>query len=372
MAVMEAPGSYVRLWKRRSFLSLAVGGSLYGAYGRGARLAPQRASFLDRATEFPVERLTNPAYSSFLPSYYGRFISKKGDWFLFWSDRNRTPQAFRMHLKTGEWFQLTDATSLDGSSLWLFPDEHRFCYFDGAMLRMTTLSNFRSRVLYHVPDRWQRGQGFAMSSDGLYGTFPEVQGNKWRLRLIKFSSGDVDTVVEAGEPLCEPMPRPNHRSILYRQGESFRMVSYDGAGIAIIATAPGRPGPALWSPDGRTVIYLHFPKADRGLNAIRELSPEAGTDTLVANTSQFVQFAANGDDSVFVGVSGSKASPYVLLLLRVTGRELTLCEHGASRASMVTAVFSPDSQQVYFHSDQQGKPAIYRVRVDKLVARTDT
>ena len=74
---------------------------------------------------------------------------------------------------------------------------------------------------------------------------------------------------------------------------------------------------------------------------------------------------------MFVGASGSKASPYVLLLVRAVQRELTLCEHRASDPAIVSPIFSPNSQNVFFSSDQHGKPAIYRIAVDKLVEATE-
>jgi len=37
----------------------------------------------------------------------------------------------------------------------------------------------------------------------------------------------------------------------------------------------------------------------------------------------------------------------------------------------VSPIFSPNSQSVFFGSDQHGKPAIYRMAVDKLVESTD-
>jgi oligogalacturonide lyase len=73
---------------------------------------------------------------------------------------------------------------------------------------------------------------------------------------------------------------------------------------------------------------------------------------------------------VFVGASRSRASAYVLLLLRVTRRELTLCEHRASDPKMVLPIFSPDSQSVFFASDRHGKQALYRVRIEKFVEET--
>ena len=78
----------------------------------------------------------------------------------------------------------------------------------------------------------------------------------------------------------------------------------------------------------------------------------------------------NSDASVFAGASRSKASSYILILLRVTRRELALCEHHASDPSLVSVVFAPDSQSIFFVSDRHGKPAIYRVPVERFVEET--
>ncbi len=128
----------------------------------------------------------------------------------------------------------------------------------------------------------------------------------------------------------------------------------------------------MWSADGRTVLYLSFPEDRKQLNNIREFEPDTNEDRFVANTSQYVCFDRNGDASVFAGASGSKASPYVLLLVRAAKRELALCEHKAGDPSQVAPVFSPNSQRVFFHSDRNGKIAIYSVRVERLVEETDS
>ena len=92
----------------------------------------------------------------------------------------------------------------------------------------------------------------------------------------------------------------------------------------------------------------------------------------VADTTQYVAFERNADASVFVGASGSKASPHVLLLVRSVKREFTLCEHRSSDPRLVSPVFAPNSQNVFFGSDQHGKPAIYSMAVEKLVSATDS
>ena len=73
----------------------------------------------------------------------------------------------------------------------------------------------------------------------------------------------------------------------------------------------------------------------------------------------------------FAGASRNAGSPTVLLMLRITRRERTLCEHRASNPGMVTPVFSPDSQRLYFQSDREGKSAIYSFHMEKLVEKTN-
>ena len=61
----------------------------------------------------------------------------------------------------------------------------------------------------------------------------------------------------------------------------------------------------------------------------------------------------------------------MLLLVRAVHREFTLCEHRAGDPAKVSPIFSPNSQSVFFSSDQHGKLAIYRIAVDKLVEATE-
>jgi oligogalacturonide lyase len=116
---------------------------------------------------------------------------------------------------------------------------------------------------------------------------------------------------------------------------------------------------------------LNFPEDTTQLHAIRECSPDQNSDKLVARTSQFAHFGCNANTSVFVGASQNRAAPYILILLRLTRRELSLCEHRASNPAMVAPIFSADSQQIFFESDRDGKPAIYKVHVSQLVEETE-
>jgi len=148
-------------------------------------------------------------------------------------------------------------------------------------------------------------------------------------------------------------------------------VNSDGQQSRRLPLAEGETRQVQWSADGHTLLYLNQPPDAHKLTTLREFTPGANTDTLIANTTQFVHFHSNANSSVFIGASGSKASPYVLLLVRAVKRELTLAEHRARDAALVTPLFAPNSQSVFFASDRHGKPAIYWINVERFVSETE-
>lgn len=328
--------------------------------------------YSDLSTEFQVSRLTDPAYTSFLPAHYGRVMPRKGTFLLYACDLTGRMEAFRMEAKNGVSRQLTEQESLDPSSLTLTPDEHSFCCVAGGRLLVVNAGNGRVREVYRIPEGYESGPGMSLAEDGLYAALIEKKGTNHRLRLIRMSDGSAMTLAEAGEELRDPIPRPKRASVLYARENGLWLVNYDGQQNRRLRLAEGETGPANWSPDGRTVLYLNYPSDTHKLHNIRMSTPDTNEDARISDTTQYVGFERNADASVFVGASGSKASPHVLLLVRSVKRELTLCEHRSSDPRRVAPIFSPDSQQVFFGSDQHGKPAIYSVAVEKFVAQTDS
>lgn len=365
--------------RRHSRRSLLLSGLAYplvrpllAQSGKGATFPAESTRFADPTTEFEVFRLTDPEHSSTLPAYYNRVLTRNSATLLFCSDRSGSAQAFRMDLKTAQMRQLTEAQELDGSSLTLTPDNRSFCYFAGRALWIANFTTGRERRLYEVSEGWERCTGMSVGPDGTHAAFAERKGDGSRLRMVTLGQGAASTVVAAPFVMSEPVARPMRAQILYRKGdEALWLVNSDGQQNRQLKLAPGRVGPANWARDGRTLLYLNFPDDPHELNTIREHTPDTNTDKLVAKTSQFVNFGCNRDTSVFVGASRNTASPTILLLLRVTRRELTICEHKSSHPADVAPRFSPDSQRVYFQSDRDGKPAIFDIHVDKLVEKTD-
>ena len=281
-------------------------------------------------------------------------------------------QAYRMDLKNGQSRSLTEAGDLASDSLAL-ADERTLCYRDGRSLFLGNLASLHAREVYRIDDQFEAGRGFSISEDGLYAALVEQKPGSSRLRLIAMRTGTAVTLAEGSDPISDPMPRPKRSGMLYRRGDNeLWLVNFDGAQNRRLRLAEGSIGSAVWSADGRTVLYLNFPVNSKQLNNVRECTPDTNEDKFIANTSQFVAFNRNGDSSVFIGASGSKASPYVLLLVRSVKRELTLCEHRASDPRMTAPMFSPNSQRVFFQSDRDGKMAIYAMTVDRLVAETET
>ena len=128
----------------------------------------------------------------------------------------------------------------------------------------------------------------------------ETRAGASRLRVIGLQKGGARTVTEVPWILSHPQARPKRAQILYRQAdEALWLVNSDGAQDRKLPLAGGRIGPARWSPDGRTVLYLNFPDDPTQLHALRECSPDQNTDKLVARTSQFAHFGCNTNTSGF-------------------------------------------------------------------------
>jgi len=325
----------------------------------------------DPTTELEVYRLTDPAHSSTLPAYYNRAIAHNNASIIFCCDRNGSPQAHRMDLKNGETRELSDAPDFDGYSLTLTPDNRWFCYFAGRRLFMSTMAG-RARALYEVPDEWERCPGLTVGPDGTHATFAERQGEQSRLQMVPLVQGPARTVVEVPFVMSDPIPRPMRAQILFRQGEqALWMVNSDGTQKRQLKLAPGQIGPANWAADGKSLLYLSFPADPMQIVTIRECVPDTNGDALVAKTSQYAHFGFNQPATAFVGACRSAASPTILIMLRSTRRELTLCEHKASHPEMTAPRFSPDTQRLYFQSDRDGKPAIYDLHLERFLEKTE-
>jgi oligogalacturonide lyase len=319
--------------------------------------------FADPVTETPVVRLTNPAYTNLLPSPANRFVSLKPRILFCSSDRaNGKLAPYEIDLASGMLRQLSEADSLDPNSLSL-DQPGRFLYFlDGTDLIEMPVKIGRAMKRGTVLAKKVSAFTLGRSQSELFvlraGLLEQVRGN-----------GSI-TLADGASGPC--LARPDGRGCLFtRPGSAdekeFWYASTSNPGKPTLI-ARGSVSSPQWSADGNSVFFLRdVPLASIVLSEVFEVKPEEGVEHCVSKTSQFASFAPNGDVSVFVGASRSRAQPNVLLLLRSPHREMTLCEHRATRPQNVSPVFSPDSRRVYFQSDREGKSAIYSVNVEQLV-----
>ncbi len=347
-----------RVWTRRGILFTPV--SLLAQSHR--QFPSERTKYSDPATEFDVYRLTDPGFKSVLPSASSRIFTRRGNLLLHASDRSGALQAYGLDLKNWQIRQLTEARSLDPSCLTLTPDERNLCYADGASVMAVSMAGGRERELCKVEGEPRPGRGLAAIPD--LSTVLYVEDGT-RLRAVSMLKPGARTVAENKGGVFEPRPRPRRASILYHTDAGDLWLAHlDGSRNFRLKLPPGGTGPAHWAPDGRTIFYLQSA-------ALREHNPDTSEDRLVAATSGYASFSPNADASVFVGASGSKAQPFILLMLRLVRRELALCEHKSSAVAGVSPVFSPDSQRIFFQSDRHGKPAIYSMQIERLIEKTE-
>lgn len=359
-----------RAFSRRLFLAAIPGICSAAATGKGSLLPSAVFRYADPTTEFPVFRLTDPEHRSVLPPHYARSVSRKGNFLVFASDASGSMQVCRLDLKSGQTRVLTEAENLDPAGLTLTGDERSFCYVDGGRLYTSGLASLRPHQVYQAPEGY-RVSAMSIADDGLFAALVEQKGSHYRLQSIRMMDGAASLLAEADEALADAVARPRRASVLYRRAGGLWLANLDGKQNYRFRLADGQTTAATWSPDGKSVLYLNVPPDSHKLRNIREFTPDTNEDKAVSDTTQWACFERNSDASVFVGASGSQASPHVLLLVRAVRREFTLCEHRASDPAAVSPVFSPNSQSVFFSSDRHGKPAIYRIAVDKLVEETE-
>jgi oligogalacturonide lyase len=304
-----------------------------------------------------------------MPASYNRIMGRRGGFLLYSRDAKTV---CRLDVKTGVSQEVFEASEIDPHTLSMVPDERSAFWTESrTTLVQGVFSGVRKRPVYTAPQGWQLGSGMSVSEDGFFVALVEVKDKQSRIRLVATGKGLATTVTESSEAeLHDPVIRPKRAGLVYGRGNELWLGNFDASQNYKLRVAAGEVFSAHWSQDGRIVEYLVRAEGAR-LPALRECQPDANEDKLVAPTSQFASVSRNGDSSVFVGASSSKASPHVLLLLRSVKREFTLAEHKASDPGLVAPVFSPNSQRIFFQTDRDGKWAIYMMQVEKLVEETE-
>ncbi len=318
-------------------------------------------SYSDPATENLVVRLTAPFHTAVMPPSQNRHVSSESRFLIFSSDRSGRMNPFHLDLRTAILKQLADDDGYVPASLTIDWQEKRALFLSGKRLMRVSLDHLRAETM-------------ADEIDGFHVSAP---GNE----IVVLRQGHLQRLGANGPPLADQVMERGlvspdaSRCCFMRGGDgtdcSLWVVVMSG-GSKPTRVAAGPISNACWNPDSQTVLFLkHGMDGEAPVSELREALLDGSGDRLVTHTNRFASFAPNGDGSVVVGASRSKAQPHVIITLRSARRDMTLCEHRASRPETVQPVFSPNSRRVYFVSDRDGKPALYAVNVESLVEPTE-
>jgi oligogalacturonide lyase len=328
--------------------------------------------YVDPSTEFEVQRLTRPDYASYLPVPPGRAVSHRGDFVLLATARTGSPQLARLDLKSGQCHVLTQVDELNTGAFTLSADDRSAYFVEGSGIYSAATGSARLTPLWESSASLKDVASLACSDDGTALWFARNATGGALFRLRPAAKSEPVAVVRHDAPILEPEPNPRRALVAWRSpGGTAWLCEHDGANKRQLDTPSGAVLQLRWGADGQSVLYLHDPGVPGQPVCIREQDVDSRADRLVARTSQFASFARNVNATVFAGASRSKASPYALLMLRVTQRELTLCEHRARDAAASCIAFSPDSQRLVFQGDREGRMVVYSVKLERLIEKTD-
>ena len=349
-------------WSRRAFLAAPL-----VAWAETKSYPSEQRKFRDRSTEWILLRLTDPENgNSWLPPAPAAAIDRGGRSLLICSDRSGSRQIYSYDVRSGVSQPLTDEPGIQ-KDLFSFAGRDGVLYVAGNRLNILER---KPRELHRAADGWDLCGRLAVSADGRAALVTESRGDRSRLVLAPLRGrANPTTVAELDSSVRSAIFRPRSSDFVYLSGEGLHFVQRGGTGRRRLPLADGTVRDVLWSADGQTLFYLHSPPGERGIG-IRQFTIADNQDRFVSSTSQFVSFSRNRDSTVFIGVSGNKGSPYLLLLVRSVKRELAIAEHGSRSADDVVAFFAPDSQSVFYHSDMQGRFAVYSIGLERFVEKT--
>ena len=394
---------------RRAFLGGAATPLLGARRGpsRGFRVASAITALRDTLTERELFRLTDPSVLHHLPHYHHRFIARNNSFILFASERPGTRQIYRMDLPEGKMVQLTEGPGVHSYSPALDAGERAFFYLQNDTLKRSAVRGRSERQIHESDPGWRMTGHLSVSDKGRYVAVVEMKvGHRvdgfeeqfsrqpsCRIRVVEVARRRSWVAVESNHWLTHPQFQPGGTDILYShegpwdkvQGR-LRLVRLDGSYRKNIRPRQGSEalGHEYWSSSGQEVCFVFYPDASWQLCTVNCIHINSGRERTLADCSQFAWMSPNADSSVFVGASRQVAGPNIYLLFPMLRREVTIAEHlstakpypiaGTRRLDPFAAwpepVLSPDSRWVYFVTDREGKPAVYRMDLSDLVEET--
>ncbi len=394
------------LWSRRNALAASLllsGSAMKGA--QGSRFDQTPVELTDELTGRALERLTDLKVLFHFPHYHHRFLSPGNRSLILGGEADGTRQIHYYDLRRNRLTQLTGGDGTFPHSATMDEEEKEFFYLQGDSLNRKSFSGRGQRQVFRCPGGWRFTGHMSISEGSRTAAVVEIREDDYRenpveqvaarpqcrIRIVDLASGKDRVAVNQKAWLTHPQFRPGRRALLYAQessgdgGTEIYWSSLDGKGAKPLrAAGGGHVERAYWTLGGGEARFVHFPDETLRGATIRSVVPETGEERTVARCSAFGWLQENADGSAYVGASKRPSGPNIYILFPGLDREITICEHGASgkpypiagtealdySCAFPETAFSRDSQWVYFVSDREGMPAVYRMKVEDLVEST--
>ena len=392
-------------WSRRNVLaaSLLLPGSALAE--PGSRFEQEAVELTDELTGRALERLTDLKSLFHFPHYHHRFLSANNRSLILGGEADGTRQIHYYDLRRKRTTQLTGGEGTFPYSATMDEDEKELFYLQGDGLNRSSLNGRGHHQVFRRPGGWRFSGHMSLSDDAATAALVEVREDDYRdnpveqvaakpqcrIRVVDLAGGKDRIAVTERAWLTHPQIRPGRRELLYMReapgdpGAQAYWSGMDGKNAKPLRPDDGgRIERAYWALGGGEARFVHFPDATLRGATIRSITPETGAERRIARCSAFGWLEENADGSAYVGASKRPSGPNIYVLFPSLDREITLCEHGASGKPYPIAgtealdyscaapetAFSHDSQWVYFVSDREGQPAVYRMKVEDLVEST--
>ncbi len=125
--------------------------------------------------------------------------------------------------------------------------------------------------------------------------------------------------------------------------------------------------------DGSKIGFVQIPNNDSKTGSLRFIDMLTGIEETIMNLPRCSHFTTNSTDKYIIADADYPAEPFIHFIDVENKKDIHLVRHNSSMASYGNTqdahphpFFSPDSKNIFFVSDMEGYPAIYKCDVSDL------
>lgn len=386
-------------------------------------------AFCDAETGARIERLTPRGAVCHNMRFNQRHVTRDGMFMLYSLERNGMRRICAMNLENGRSVQLTHGRDVaDFTGVLSANDRYMYYLQANTVFRLDLLTLLRDRV-YAASGSWSI-RTFTVSRSGRYLAVTETEGSRvptflessdWtafslsplapptsRIVYVDVATGEANTVLEQKSWIGQAQIRPFHeQTILFCHEGPYdaidaRLWLVEADGTRLRSPREQHRDTIItqefWWPDGSRVGYYYAQTGPGGNPSLRNVDPDTGEEEIVASCSPYVHCMCGCQGRLIVGDSSGSIEPvhrlerddgldiaamadaeepgdYIYLVDTLMQREMKLCHHGSTwslrygntQDAHPHPYLSDDGRWVFFTSDRDGKPAVFRVDAGRFL-----